>query len=327
MTSISSLPTVSLVIPTYNRAGLIGATLASAVAQVPPFSEIIVIDDGSNDETAAVITQINHSIIYQRIENGGVQRARNLGAELATSEWLVFCDSDDLLDSQYTVKVFSYLAKVPPIDAAYVNFCNFSDTGQRPNKLSLCPFDYLEGANTINEVAFNIPELLIRNFQFQPLFPSGMVVRRSFYLSLNGFDQTLRGVGAEDWDFTLRAIAHGRIAVFKQPLAYVRRHASNDSLDSLRMLKGEIKILHEFRRRFPMQGGELKAWNETVNQRSAAIANASYHLQMFNDVIQYTSWGAMRKGGVKLLVKYLIACSPSLIRMKAWGLFQRLGDR
>lgn len=327
MKSTSHPPTVSLVIPTYNRADLIGETLASAIAQVPPFNEIIVIDDGSTDFTADLIAKIDHPIKYKKIENGGVQRARNLGAELATSDWFVFCDSDDLLDSQYTEVVFGYLDKLPPVDVAYVNFCNFSESGQHPNKLSQCPFDYLAGGSTVEEVTTNIPDMLIKNFHFQPLFSTGMVVNRNFFFRLNGFDPEFRGVGAEDWDFTLRAIALGRVAVFKRPLAYVRRHESNDSADSLRMLRGELQILSAFRNRFPLQGKVLVAWRDTVNHRAANVAHASYQLGAFEDVIHYTSWRAVWKGGIKLMIKYLISVSPPAIRLRAWQWFQRVGNK
>lgn len=318
-----SKPSVSLVIPTFNRAALIGETLMSAIAQVPPFDEIIVIDDGSEDDTAAIIAKLDYPIKYLRVESGGVQRARNVGAEMATSDWLAFCDSDDLLDETYTAAVFAYLSKEPPIDLAYVNFCNFSDEGQRPPKLSLCPFDYLEGATIVDDVAINIPQLLIRNFQFQPFFPSGMAVHRRFYFKLNGFDPALRGVGAEDWDFTLRAIVLGRVALFKKPLAYVRRHTSNDSSDSLRMLKGELEILQTFDRRFQLQGAEAIAWKDTVDRRRAAVASASYQQQLFDDVVRYMSWGALRKGGVRLFVKYLISRFPSALSSFFWRYVQR----
>ncbi|WP_291519699.1 glycosyltransferase family 2 protein [Acidovorax sp.] len=324
MTSTPKLPTVSLVIPTYNRADFIGETLKSAVSQVPPFNEIIVIDDGSIDDTSAIVGQIDFPIKYHRVENGGVQQARNIGAELATSEWLVFCDSDDLLDIQYMAKVLTYLAKMPPIDVAYVNFRNFSDQGQRPDKLSLCPFDYLEGSKNEQGVATEIPQLLIRNFNFQPFFFSGVAVSKNFYFKLNGFDQTLRGVGAEDWDFTLRAIAFGRIAMFKDVLAYVRRHDRNDSSDSLKMLKGEIEIIRKFKNQFPLRGRELKACQISLDARSAGVANAAFSRMNFEDVKLYTTLGSLRKGGLILLTKYFVACSPSWLRIHIWSWCQRV---
>ena len=94
---ISSKPSISLVIPSYNRAHLIVETLSSAVRQTSPFSEIIVIDDGSTDDTQSVIAYFGRAVVYRKTENGGVQRARNLGAEMANSAWVAFCDSDDLL--------------------------------------------------------------------------------------------------------------------------------------------------------------------------------------------------------------------------------------
>ena len=100
----------------------------------------------------------------------------------------------------------------PEIDIWYTNFCNFSVKGIRSDKLSLCDFDFLSGATLRDGVATDIPELLERSLRYQPLFNTGMVVRRTFYESLGGFDNNFKNVGAEDWEFTLRAITHGRVA-------------------------------------------------------------------------------------------------------------------
>ena len=89
-------PPVSVIVPTYNRARWIGATLRSVLAQSAPAQELIVIDDGSTDDTAAVVAAFGASVRYVRQDNAGVSEARNYGARLATGEYLAFVDSDDL---------------------------------------------------------------------------------------------------------------------------------------------------------------------------------------------------------------------------------------
>lgn len=93
-----TLPTVSVIVPTYNRAPWIAATLRTVLAQSHAPLEVIVIDDGSADDTASVVGGFGAAARYVRQENGGVSTARNHGARLATGEYLAFVDSDDLWD-------------------------------------------------------------------------------------------------------------------------------------------------------------------------------------------------------------------------------------
>lgn len=88
---------VSIIIPSYNSAGYVAATIRSVLAQTQPVREIIVVDDGSTDETEAVCREFSGQISYHRRANQGVSAARNFGAEQAGGEWLLFLDSDDRL--------------------------------------------------------------------------------------------------------------------------------------------------------------------------------------------------------------------------------------
>ena len=87
---------VSVIVPSYNRADLIPQTIHSILNQSHPPAEVIVVDDGSTDDTETVLQQFGSAIKYLRINNAGQARARNIGAEASTSEWIAFCDSDDL---------------------------------------------------------------------------------------------------------------------------------------------------------------------------------------------------------------------------------------
>lgn len=93
------MPTLSLsiIIPAYNAAEFLGATIRSCLGVRPEPREIIVVDDGSTDGTPAVCAAFAGQIRAERVANGGVSRARNLGAGLAVGDWLLFLDADDLL--------------------------------------------------------------------------------------------------------------------------------------------------------------------------------------------------------------------------------------
>jgi glycosyltransferase involved in cell wall biosynthesis len=90
------MPTVSVIIPTYNRGALLVEAVESALAQRRPPDEILVVDDGSRDDTAARMAAYGERVRYVRQANAGPSAARNHGFRLARGEYLALLDSDDL---------------------------------------------------------------------------------------------------------------------------------------------------------------------------------------------------------------------------------------
>ncbi len=95
-------PLFSVIIPTYNRAGFITRTLNSVLSQTWPHFEVLVVDDGSTDNTGEVVRSINSpKVRYFKKENGERAAARNYGTARATGDYVTFLDSDDLLYPHY----------------------------------------------------------------------------------------------------------------------------------------------------------------------------------------------------------------------------------
>jgi len=92
----------SIIIPAFNCAGWIRATIESCLVQTRRSAEIIVIDDGSTDRTDAVCADFGEGVRYVKVANGGVSRARNIGAKAASGKWFLFLDADDILMPQAT---------------------------------------------------------------------------------------------------------------------------------------------------------------------------------------------------------------------------------
>ena len=93
---MSAAMSISVVIPTYNRAAAVGEAIESVLRQTHPADEIIVVDDGSTDRTGEVLAGFGDRIRIVAQPNGGVSAARNAGIRLATADWLAFLDSDDV---------------------------------------------------------------------------------------------------------------------------------------------------------------------------------------------------------------------------------------
>ena len=113
---------VSVVIPVYNGAGHVGRAIESVLKQKRPADEIIVVDDGSTDDTADEIGKFGEKVRYIHQENGGVSSARNAGINAATSEWIAFLDSDDEWLDSYLEKQIALLKRNPELVWTSANF-------------------------------------------------------------------------------------------------------------------------------------------------------------------------------------------------------------
>jgi glycosyltransferase involved in cell wall biosynthesis len=129
---------VSVIIPTYNRAALVGEAIRSAQAQSYPAKQIIVVDDGSIDDTARVVAQFE-GIEYYRQENKGQAAARNLGLRYAKGEYLASLDSDDVWNEEFLTDSIGCLEK-HELDFVFLNWTssdgkeNFLDFWERKKK-------------------------------------------------------------------------------------------------------------------------------------------------------------------------------------------------
>jgi glycosyltransferase involved in cell wall biosynthesis len=110
-----SRPTVSVIIPTYNRAGYVVEAIESVLAQTYKNIEIVVIDDGSTDDTPEMLKPYKEKIKYIYTENGGPARARNIGMKEAAGEYIAFLDSDDLYYPFKTEIQVAFLQKNPDV--------------------------------------------------------------------------------------------------------------------------------------------------------------------------------------------------------------------
>jgi glycosyltransferase involved in cell wall biosynthesis len=186
---------VSVIIPSYNSAHLLKDSLNSVIASNFLKFEIIVIDDGSNDNTKDIIRPflIDGRINYIFQNNKGLSGARNSGIKRAKGEYLVFLDADDLILPDKLKVQSEYLFAHPEIDIIYSNsqwFVEDDFTDTRPVR-----FPIYEG-NVFNQLIYG-------NF----MHVNSIMVRREKVIEVGLFDESLREL--EDWDLWLRMVLNG----------------------------------------------------------------------------------------------------------------------
>lgn len=314
---------ITLVIPAYNRADLIADTLRSALAQHTPFAAIIVVNDGSTDATADALRPFGDQIQVIHTVNQGVQAARNTGVAAARTPWVALCDSDDLLEPSFVSQLSGYVANAPDTDILFCNFTLFDATGPQGDKLAQGPADFLTGGLQHGDFVRQIPDLYARTIRFQPFFPTGTLFQKSFFDRLGGYDVAFKGVGGEDWEFTLRALAQGRAAVCTRPLARVRKHAGNDSADSLYMNLGDAHILAHALAHHEGADRYREAILASMNQRRQAAFDTAFARGDFALARQVLGQLTHPEAGLKSRLKYGITKLPAVLRTPLWQWTQR----
>jgi glycosyltransferase involved in cell wall biosynthesis len=132
------LPLVSIVIPSYNAGHYLGAAIDSVLQQTYPRIEVIVVDDGSTDETAARLAACLHRVVFIRQPHRGIGAARNAGIGRSTGDLLGFLDADDLFVSDKISRQVAALRDDPQLDAVFGHVEEFFDghaeaSGARPH--------------------------------------------------------------------------------------------------------------------------------------------------------------------------------------------------
>jgi glycosyltransferase involved in cell wall biosynthesis len=199
---------VSVIIPCYNYARFLPDAVGSVLAQTFTDWELIVVDDGSTDTTAATARQLmaRHPDRRMRVfqqPNVGPSAARNTGAERASGEYLLFLDADDMLAPTLLARTVAILREQPAVGFVYSGMRLFG-----------------QDRHVWPSAAFDLPRLALDNY----VLPHALV-RRAAWAQVGGFDTMHFPYGFEDWDFWLRVATSGwRGWHIAAPLVAYRRH-------------------------------------------------------------------------------------------------------
>jgi len=226
---------ISVIIPTYDRPGLLKNAVDSVLRQTVPIREIIVVDNGTKDDTRSMLeSSYGSSIVYRRCTDHGVQAARNSGIDAAAGKWIATLDDDDIWRPELLEQL------QPAVDDGRANliYCDhrkFIEKGslRTPYLLTnfeMAPTGYWDGVPAPMDgqhwsfVGKFPPERILH---FNAFYPSTMLARKKFIRTAGGFNPEVYGIKAEDIDFLVRALYRGELAIVWLPLVDYRIHETN----------------------------------------------------------------------------------------------------
>jgi glycosyltransferase involved in cell wall biosynthesis/peptidoglycan/xylan/chitin deacetylase (PgdA/CDA1 family) len=239
------MPSVSVIIPAFNAAATMNATLESVARQSFTDWEAIIVDDGSTDFTgsnAAVWCSRDSRFRYIKQENQGLSGARNTGARNATAPWLLFLDADDLISPDHLERLLAATADTPDTDLAYTASARIAVDGRVGTPWTALPGDYFERLSASNY--FSVHACLVRAEQFH---------------HAGGFDSSLST--CEDWDLWQRlARAGAKFVPASGGLALYRMRKQSLSHQAEVLFKGASEVIRRGHTRDPRVASPLAAY-------------------------------------------------------------------
>ncbi|WP_348267232.1 glycosyltransferase [Edaphobacter paludis] len=306
---------VSVLVPTYNRAHFLPETLDSILSQTYSPAEIIVVDDGSTDDTQDVVSRLYPKVKYHRINNSGVCTARNIAASFATSPYIAFCDSDDLWRQDKLEKQMELHLRHPEVQHSFTNFSIVTEgnwaretkfDGARPTFFAHCEkaldFALICGASLYDEL-----------LTFQPIFPSTTLMSRDFFYRIGGYKDSLGRVLSEDLEFALRCVQHAPIGIITEPVVGIRKHTSNFSGSTFATTCGEIEILNYALQNHSVTESTKELLADQIALRRVGASYGAFSAGRFTACKELLSAIPNRYLTPKLRLKLLISNSPEPI--------------
>lgn len=227
---MSRKPRISVIIPTYNRAAWLQEAVSSVANQTFTDVELIIADDGSDDDTRAVVSRFSQPVRYLRLAHSGRPAvARNRALEAATGELVAFLDDDDLWAAGKLEQQVAFFDRQPHLDLVYCDARAIAEGGQLSAPL-------LSPQQKQPERLFDA--LLVSCF----IYPSTVMAPRRRLLAAGGFDESLPIV--EDYDLWLRLAHQGQADFLPSTAVTVRRHDRGISAQRRRQTaEGTIRVL------------------------------------------------------------------------------------
>ena len=229
---------ISAIIPLFNGERFIRDCIDSLLQQSKPIREIIIVDDGSSDNSLSIIKNIRDAEktrikIIQNVSNKGSSFCRNIAISESAENYVLLMDQDDLIDKNFvkeTSKIFNKSSE-KEILASYTSYFLISEDGSSTHKII---HDHIEPEHFIGHQ-------FVRN---RILSNSGVVINKNVFQAIGLYDESLKF--SQDWDLWLRIGKAGLFSCLSKPLTSIRRHSKNTSAKIEGFLDDEKKILKKY---------------------------------------------------------------------------------
>ncbi|HET7694289.1 MAG TPA: glycosyltransferase [Vicinamibacterales bacterium] len=301
------MPAVSIIMPAYNVAPYIASAIRSALVQTYTDFELIVVDDGSKDNTAEIVKSLMREdgrIRLVQQANRGLAGARNTALRAARGEMLALLDSDDMWEPEFLGAQIAILDARPEVDIVTGN--GWYLEGPRHGQLAR-PYPDPRPDPVLASIIGDEWSVFIMS-----------VMRRRVYTAIGPFDEEMRS--NEDYDFWLRAaIAGFTFARNDRPLGYYRVRSDSLSASNVRMLRG---ILHVYRKLGPViahRPAELAILEQQVSRFEtellAAEARLAIEIADFEAAREHLGALHARRGGAALgLAHFMARWAPGTLK-------------
>lgn len=254
---------ISVVIPSYNAAHFLARCLKSVFAQTLKPVDVIVVNDGSTDNTAAVAAELGATVVSR--VNGGLSAARNSGIKVAAGEWIALLDADDMWAPEKLERQAA--AVTPDTVLVYTGIRVFDDNGIR------------EERPAVDAVAAR-KMLRYRN----PIIPSTALVRRDAVMQDGGFREDIRA--CEDWEMWNRLQRIGQFVAITDPLTDYYVYPQSLSANPRRMLHALDQII-DTTLLTGLQGIDRWAWKQRIRAVQLCSAGLIARDNQLKDELHY----------------------------------------
>ncbi len=226
------MPKISVLIPTYNRAFIIGKTIDSVLQQTYGDFEIIVVDDGSTDHTRETLKPYQDRIIYEYKENGGISSARNRGLGIARGEYIALLDSDDFWKPEKLQKQMECFEAHPEYGLVATR-CVTNTVDRDFNTIQI------DKIRRSGKSGWVYRDLFFRNF----IRTSSVIIKKECFDKVGGFDETLPR--CNDVDMWLRIAKEYPVGFINDVLTVYTRRPKEIRYDNIEGRKMWLRVLEK----------------------------------------------------------------------------------
>jgi glycosyltransferase involved in cell wall biosynthesis len=299
------MPTVSVVVPTYNCSALVGEAIESLLAQTRIPDQIIVVNDGSTDDTAAVVQQYcDGRVIYIEQANGGIAAARNRGLSVATGDFIGFLDADDRWLPSMLEKQLAVLERQLDVVCTFANFMRTDEITKRElgDQFRYYPLEHVPavpGPLNDTHILTGDPFCELVAFNEIPCYVQVTLFRAAVIAGMR-FNEDLRA--GEDYEFLMRVYLRGRVAYNREILAEVRRHGNNSTSDYGWAPVTRLEALREIKDKIVTREQRL-AYSDRLVKAHIDAARVHCSRRSFGDGLSTFYQGVLVPGSAQRKVK------------------------